>query len=200
MATRRKKRGYDYTNGKGQMSLEERRKQWNINLANRALETMYDDIDFGDGVKVLGKRKRVTYTADTLYAVGREYFTNIVEANENDVTIIPDIEDFCMFARISRGMFMQYRRSEDLDMQSVANNIATAIANCKKQSALQGTLNPTIFAIDFNNNHDYVQAKTELTLNQNVSLQQVETNIADIANRLPMMDEGGAIDVNNESV
>lgn len=191
MSVRRKKRGYDYDNGKGKMSLEERRKQWNINLANRALETAFGETDLGD-VVVQTKRKRVTYTADTLFEKAREYFTNIVEANENDVTIIPDIEDFCMFANISRGMFMQYRRSEDMDMQSVANNIATAIANCKKQSALQGTLNPTIFAIDFNNNHDYVQAKTELTFNQNISLQQLETNIADIANRLPMLeDENG---------
>lgn len=188
MSVRRKKRGYDYSNGKEKLSLEERRKQWNINLASRALETLYPEVQVEQDVYVTSKRRRVSYTADSLYEKGREYFENIVEANENDVTIIPDIEDFCMFANISRPLFLSYRRSEDAELAEVANNIANAIANCKKQSALQGTLNATIFAIDMNNNHDYVQAKTEVTLNQNVSLQQLETNIADIASRLPLND------------
>ena len=43
-------------------------------------------------------------------------------------------------------------------------------------------------AMDMNNNHDYVQSKTETTINSNVSLQQVETNIQDIASRLPVED------------
>ena len=41
---------------------------------------------------------------------------------------------------------------------------------------------------DMNNNHDYVQAKTETTINSTISLQQIESNIADIANRLPVED------------
>lgn len=174
-----------------EISLDEKRRQWNINLANRTLDTLFGHV-YVDGDTLIqnnGKHKRVTYTSESLYEKAREYFENIVEANENNVSIIPDIEDFCMFANISREAFMKMRRSEDSDMQYVASNIANAIANCKKQSALQGTLNPTIFAIDMNNNHGYVQAKAEFTVNSNVSMQQIEANIADIANRLPLDDE-----------
>ena len=190
MAARSKKRGVDNSMGQ-EISLDEKRRQWNINLANRTLDTLFGHV-YVDGDTLIqnnGKHKRVTYTSESLYEKAREYFENIVEANENNVSIIPDIEDFCMFANISREAFMKMRRSEDSDMQYVASNIANAIANCKKQSALQGTLNPTIFAIDMNNNHGYVQAKAEFTVNSNVSMQQIEANIADIANRLPLDDE-----------
>ena len=190
MAARSKKRGVDNSMGQ-EISLDEKRRQGNINLANRTLDTLFGHV-YVDGETIVqnnGRSKRVTYTSESLYEKAREYFENIVEANENNVSIIPDIEDFCMFANISRETFMKMRRSEDSDMQYVASNIANAIANCKKQSALQGTLNPTIFAIDMNNNHGYVQAKAEFTVNSNVSMQQIEANIADIANRLPLDDE-----------
>lgn len=191
MSARSKKRGVDNSFGQEELSLDEKRRQWNINLANRTLETMFGNVIVDENVTVHNTAhvKRVTYTAESLLEKAREYFENIVEANENNISIIPDIEDFCMFANISRDIFLRMRKSEDSDLQYVASNIANAIANCKKQSALQGTLNPTIFAIDMNNNHGYVQAKTELTVNQNVSMQQIEANIADIANRLPLDDE-----------
>ena len=64
---------------------------------------------------------------------------NIVEANENEVTIIPDVEDFCVFANISRPTFLKYRRSDDPDMAEVANNIATAIVGSSKIPSAYGT-------------------------------------------------------------
>jgi len=188
MAQYGKKRGVDYS-GKKKMSIEEKRRQWNIDLASRTLENMFDDINLGDDVIIHNKkRKRVTYTPQTLYEKAQEYFANIMDSNENGVTIIPDIEDFCVFAHISRPVFLKYRRSDDSEMAEVANNIATAIASCKKQNAYAGLINPISFAMDMNNNHDYVQSKTETTINSNISLSQVETNIQDIASRLPVED------------
>lgn len=182
-----KKRGVKFDDEK--LSRDEKRRQWNVDLAKRQLENMFGNIDIGDDVIIHNRfRKRVTYTPDALYEKAREYFENIVEANENGVTIIPDIEDFCTFAHISRVTFMKYRRSDDADMADLANNISTAIASCKKQNAYGGLINPIAFAMDMNNNHDYVQSRTETTFNTNISLQQVETNIADIAKRLPVED------------
>lgn len=183
-----KKRGVDY-NSKKKMTLEEKRRQWNIDLASRTLENMFGQVQVDDDVVIeSGKRRRTTYTAQSLYEKAQEYFTNIMNANEEGVTIIPDIEDFCVFAHISRGIFIKYRRSDDVEMAEVANNIATAIASCKKQNAYAGLINPISFAMDMNNNHDYVQSKTETTINSKVSLQQVETNIQDIASRIPIED------------
>lgn len=189
MAQYSKKRGVDYTNGKKTLSSDEKRRQWNIDLAKRTLENMFSQTQISEDVTINNRfRKRVTYTPEALYEKAEEYFENIMEANEQGVTIVPDIEDFCIFAHISRGVFLSYRRSDDVEMAEVANNIATAIAGCKKQNAYAGLINPIAFAMDMNNNHDYVQTKTETTINSNINLQQVETNIADIASRLPVED------------
>ena len=200
MSAYSKRRGVN-TDGRGKMSIDEKRRQWNVDLAKRTLTNMFTDIQIDENVIVHNKRrKRVTYTPDTLLEKAREYFENIIEANENEVTIIPDIEDFCLFAHISRAKFLGYRRSDDEEMAETANNIATAIAGCKKQNAYAGLINPIAFAMDMNNNHDYVQSKTETTINSNISLQQVETNIEDIASRIPVEDipliEGNIIDEN----
>lgn len=187
MAQYSKKRGVGYN--KKKLSTEEKRRQWNINLASRALENMFGQVDVDNDVCINNRRrKQVNYTPDSLYAKAQEYFENIVETNSNEITIIPDIEDFCTFANIPRCKFLSYRRSDDPEMAEIANNIATVIAACKKQNAFAGLINPVSFAMDMNNNHDYVQAKTETTINSNISLQQVETNIADIAGRIPVED------------
>ena len=172
------------------MTLEEKRRQWNIDLASRTLENMFGQVQTDDDIVIEGKKRktRTTYTAQGLFDKAQEYFNNIMDANKEGVTIIPDIEDFCVFAHISRAVFLKYRRSDDAEMAEVSNNIATAIASCKKQNAYAGLINPISFAMDMNNNHDYVQSKTETTINSKVSLQQVETNIQDIANRLPIED------------
>lgn len=188
MAHYSKKRGVDYTGG-AKLSADEKRRQWNIDLASRTLENMFGQTQINDDVIIHNNKKKiVVYNAQTLFEKAEEYFENIVEANENGVTIIPDIEDFCTFSHISRTTFIKYRRSEDIELSDVANNIATAIASCKKQNAFAGLINPLSFAMDMNNNHDYVQTRTETTINSNISLQQVETNIADIAKRIPVED------------
>lgn len=187
MAQYSKKRGVKYDQKK--LSLEEKRKQWNIDLANRTLEQMFGCVEVGEDEIINNRwKKRVVYNAETLYEKGMEYFQNIVESNENNVVIVPDIEDFCMFCHISRTTFIKYRRGDDVELAEVANNIANAIASCKKQNAYQGLINPMAFMADMNNNHDYVQARTETTINSTISVQQVEANIADIASRIPMED------------
>lgn len=187
---KRKPRGVNGRNSN--MSLEDKRRQWNVNLANRTLESLYGEIKIDENTtisKPLG-RKTVVYNAQTLYEKGKEYFENIAETNEAGISVIPDIEDFCMFAKISRETFFKYRKSEDLALANVATMLSTAIANIKKQQALNGNINPTIFAIDFNNNHGYVQARTEVAVNQTISMQQIENNIADIADRIAMEEDG----------
>jgi len=187
MANYSKKRGVNYDNSV--LDKEEKRRQWNVDLAKRALENMFGEINVGNDVLINNRyRKKVTYTPQTLYEKAMDYFENIVETNENGVTIIPDLEDFCTFAHISRPVFLKYRRSDDPEMAEVANNINTAIASCKKQNAFAGLIHPLAFALDMNNNHDYIQQKTESTIHSSVSLNQVETNIQDIANRLPVED------------
>lgn len=197
MANYSKKRGVSVGREK-KMTSDEKRRQWNINLAKRTLENMFTQVEVGDDVIIHNLRKKVVnYTPEGLYQKAEEYFQNIIEANENEITIVPDIEDFCLFAHISRMKFLGYRRSDDAEMAEVANAIANAIAGCKKQNAYAGLINPIAFAMDMNNNHDYVQSKTETTINSNITMQQVETSIADIASRLPMEDIASIEDKRN---
>ena len=57
MANYSKKRGVDYTYGKG-LSKDEKRNQWNVNLAKRTLENMFGEMQIGDDVIIHNNRKR----------------------------------------------------------------------------------------------------------------------------------------------
>ena len=128
MAQYSKKRGVKYDQKK--LSLEEKRKQWNIDLANRTLEQMFGCVEVGEDEIINNRcKKRIVYNAETLYEKGMEYFQNIVESNENNVVIVPDIEDFCMFCHISRTTFIKYRRGDDVTHgEAVAMGMVQAAA------------------------------------------------------------------------
>lgn len=178
MASKRKSRGVGNNN---QMSVEERTRQWNLNMAERTLTNLFNEV----GNVSNYKHKSTVYTPDSLYQKANEYFHDILQKNEDGIAIIPDIEDFCLFAQISRYTFLQYRRSDDPSMADVANKIANAIGNVKKSQALHGNINSTIFAIDFNNNHDYVQMRTELQLYATNTNAQIEASTEEILARIP---------------
>lgn len=190
-----------------EVKTDEKRRQWNVNISERILNNLFAP-PLEDGNTVINThKKRITYTPEALFDKAREYFENIVETNKGGITVVPDVEDFCLFANISRSTFISYRRSDDPHMSEIANIIATSIADIKKQNAFAGLINPLAFAMDMNNNHDYVQSKTETTINSNISLSQVETNIQDIASRIPMEDiplltadeEGGFVNVEDDN-
>jgi hypothetical protein len=69
-------------------------------------------------------------------------------------------------------------------MARIGNNVRTAISMCKKQLAFDGQIPPVVFAIDFNNNHDYIQAKNTLEIKAEYAVDAQE-QINDIASRLP---------------
>jgi hypothetical protein len=73
-------------------------------------------------------------------------------------------------------------------MNLVANNIRNSIAACKKQMALNGEIPPVVFAIDFNNNHDYVQSKNQVQIQTSIE-RDAQDSIDDIASRIPIDDK-----------
>jgi hypothetical protein len=107
--------------------------------------------------------------------------------------IAPDIEDFCLFCKISRETFYKYRTGHQLDLNFCANQISNAIAMCKKQMAFDGQIPPVVFAIDFNNNHDYVQQKYQVDMHTSIEV-EAQDSINDIASRLPMQEPKNAIE------
>ena len=184
MAYKRKSRGVGYK----ELSLEDRMKQWNINMADRTLNKMFNHVDKGDTLIDNRKFKPVHYTPNQLFEMANEYFYDIKEQNQNGIAIIPDIEDFCLFCNLSRHMFLKYRKSDDPEMFYVANLIANAIANCKKSLGWQGCLPEKLIELDFSNNHDYSK-RLEASLGAGFESQIVHNLTDEIASRLPLNED-----------
>ena len=102
----RDKRGVNCDNKP--IDLQEQRRQWNSALAQRTLENLFGEVTIDENTTIQSSLQRATYNAETLYKKANEYFHNILDANESDLAIIPDIEDFCMYANISRATFKKY--------------------------------------------------------------------------------------------
>lgn len=186
MSSLRTTRGVDIDFG-NLTDMEKKRSQWGMITAGRVLDCLYPETSLGDGNSVVEDKasKEKKYTATTLSLKGKEYFQNIYELNQQGIAIIPDIEDFCMYIGVSRNTFYNMCVGHDINLSICGNNIRNAIASCKKQMAFNGEIPPVVFAIDFNNNHDYVQAKAQLQV-QTTTDGDAQASIDEIASRLPI--------------
>lgn len=188
MSSLRTTRGVDTSLGNVDNRLD-RKAQWGMMNAQRVLDSLFPEISLSDGNTVRDWKinKKVQYTPDTLAEKAREYFLDIYDRNQQGLTIIPDIEDFCLFSGLSRPGFFSLCSGHDQEMAICANNIRNAIATCKKQMAFDGQIPPVVFAIDFNNNHDYVQAKNQVQV-QTIGEIEATDSINEIASRLPQIE------------
>lgn len=89
--------------------------------------------------------------------VSQDYFNYLADCVEDQVFLIPDIEGFCVFAGIDRNTFNRWETNRGATWGDAIQTIKNQIAAVKKQLALTGKIPPMVFAIDFNNNHGYVQ-------------------------------------------
>ena len=92
-----------------------------------------------------------------------------------------------MFAKLTRLEFQNICNGNSVEMARVGHNVRNAIALCKKQLAFTGQIPPVVFAIDFNNNHDYIQSKNQLEVKAEYAIDAQES-INEIASRLPQLE------------
>ena len=85
------------------------------------------------------------------------YWEYMEEANRNGVALIPDMEGLCSFLGISRATFRSWERENFQGFAETLAQVRNDIAACKKQLGLQNKIPAIVMAMDFNNNHDYVQ-------------------------------------------
>lgn len=157
------------------------------------LETMINKIRQPDGsgagdvvIQKTGQPPKYP-TVESLINKYTEYLLYIYEANtERGGDLIPDIEGFCSFADISRDTFNEWERSRPPEYSDLIKRIKTDIAAYKKQLGMHGKIPPVLLAIDFNNNHGYIQ-QNKLDINTNIKVQELPTP-EDIARRLPSGD------------
>lgn len=185
MASLRKKRGIkDYSIP----TQAQQRTQWNCDLSERAINCLFPEITTATGEIVkdyTSCTKRPNYTPESLARRAEDYFRDIYEKNSNGIPIIPDIEDFCIYANMSRQYFCELSNSTELKMNELCARINSAIALCKKQLAFDGHIHPTVFAIDFNNNHGYIQQKQQIDIRSTNMNIECRDSINDIMDRLP---------------
>lgn len=89
--------------------------------------------------------------------MAQDYFNYLADCVEDKVFLIPDIEGFCVFLGIDRQTLAAWEKSRGATWSDAIQTIKNQIAAVKKQLALTGKIPPMVFAIDFNNNHGYVQ-------------------------------------------
>ena len=190
MQTYRSKRGV-----KDHQFIEEHsqmRTQWNMDMAERVLDCLFPEISLDDGSSVLDYDKcgkYPNYTYESLAEKAAEYFRDIYQKNSNNIPIIPDIEDFCLYCGMSRRYYLDLLHGSEIKIAQLCERINTALATCKKQLAFDGHINPTVFAIDMNNNHDYVQARQQIEMKSTNLNIEARDSIDDISLRIPMSDE-----------
>lgn len=134
------------------------------NTENEMLINMIDNIDgvikSGDGAEVVtGRGRPPKYeNPDLLVDKYKEYLLYIYDCNTNkECSLIPDIEGFCSFAHISRSTLFEWENTRSADYSNVIKWIRNDIAAYKKQLGLKGKIPALVMAMDFNNNHGYVQ-------------------------------------------
>lgn len=96
-------------------------------------------------------------TPEQLAGAIKMYFQYIIDRNLEGQGLIPDIEGLCAFIRIPRGKLMRWNRENYKGFSDVIEQALNNIAAAKKQLAQRGYIPAVVFAIDFNNNHGYVQ-------------------------------------------
>lgn len=104
-------------------------------------------------------------TIDLFLKAAQDYFDYLADCVEDKVFLIPDIEGFCVFIGIDRLTLGEWERKRGQTWSYAIQNIKNQIAAVKKQLALTGKIPPMVFAIDFNNNHGYIQQQ-KVTIEQ----------------------------------
>lgn len=126
-------------------------------------------------------------TLESFLNVVKEYSQYIMDVWERDgVELIPDIEGFCAFAGIDRWILNEWEKSRPPEYSHAIKAFKNNIAAYKKQLGFAGRIPPIVLAMDFNNNHGYVQ-QNKLDINTNIRIEELPS-ADDIARRLPSGD------------
>lgn len=148
-----------------------------IDLMYRAIDMEPDE----NGVY----RKRVPYdlkTVDGFLAATQKYIDWLNTQAARGVDIYPDTEGFCAFCGTYRERVWDLCKCGDPELGHVVKGVINSFASWKKQAALNGEIPAVVFAVDFNNNHGYVQ-KPVIELNHNTAVVELPS-ASDIKARL----------------
>ena len=114
----------------------------------------------------------------------REYFEHIRDTyTRSGVELLPDVEGLCTYCHISRVTLLEWENSKPLEWVSFIKEVKNAIAGYKKQKGLRGKIPPIVMALDFNNNHGYVQ-RQNVEIQHKISVAELPT-VEEMQDKLP---------------
>lgn len=166
----------------------------NGDVVNVLLDTidkgLFDPVETESGERVERRASGMPPKYPTLESFRdkvKEYFDYIRDTyNNRGVELIPDVEGVCSFCGISRDQLRYWECEGAQDWQLFVKSLKNHIAAYKKQKGMNGKIPPIVMALDFNNNHGYVQSQ-KIELENRLSMQELPT-LEDIKNRLPDID------------
>ena len=143
-----------------QEELEEKRlfeRERMIKIMERLDASFFGEITTATGTKVRTKRAPKYETVEELQEVIEAYFESVRNAAINGTIIVPDVEDFCSFAMISRNTFINWKTPgyKTNAFCEEVQKLDTALAACKKQLMFNGDIPAIPTLADLNNNHGY---------------------------------------------
>lgn len=128
--------------------------QW-VDMALLAIRSM--DMLQGRTTKGGNQYKTVEELQDGI----KKYWQYIIQRNSGgELRIVPDVEGMALFLGTTRMTLRTWEVENTHGFAETVKIAKNAIAAYKKQMGLAGKIPPVFAAIDFNNNHDYVQRQT----------------------------------------
>ena len=126
-------------------------------------------------------------TVEDLQQAIKEYWQYIIQRNSGgELKIVPDVEGMALFLGTTRETLRKWERENTRGFGETISVAKNAIAAYKKQMGLSGKIPPVFAAIDFNNNHDYVQQQ-RVDVRVNNPLGEA-TSVAELMDRYETID------------
>lgn len=142
-----------------------------------------EEAENGERVRHAGGRPRKYETVEELQEGIERYIDYIAVQNSAGVSLIPDVEGLALFLGISRSTLYEWQNTRPGEFSDTLKRTLTGIAAVKKQLGYNGKIPPLVLALDFNNNHGYVQQQ-KIEVSTSHKLEELPQK-ADIMRRLP---------------
>lgn len=153
---------------------------------------IFGEEETSDGVRVRTGRPRKYETVEQLQEGIERYIDYIAAQNAAGVSLIPDVEGLALFLGVCRDTLYDWIKTRPGEFSDTLKRTLTGIAAVKKQLGYKSKIPPLVLAMDFNNNHGYVQQQ-KIEVSAVRKLEELPEK-ADILRRLPTKTTGDPAD------
>ncbi len=157
--------------------------EYALKMLNYTMTSYFGEIETATGSIVRTGKAPKYETVQELHLAIEGYFNKLTQAAINGAPHYPDVEDFCVYARISRETFNLWQQPgvKSSMFREEVKRFETSLAAYKKQLMFKGAIPAVPALADLNNNHGYTN-QTSVVKHEYV--RELPT-IEEIARKLP---------------